>query len=160
MLCEKHMKKGNNMTKLNYEFLKNVQQATKVYEDCEKFLRKVEEIGSFGASEEYGAIDWMKTAIAFSVLAPNRIQHLEWLAKEEAVTEQDLQKVGYDFIMVNCCYENSTAYYLEAFRQKFVKKNTGWNVTPFAWVASIRVERDGKQYFKYFGHTSNPLYVK
>jgi hypothetical protein len=143
---------------MNYTL--NINTAKTAYDECEQLLRKIEEIGSFCEMSEYGEIDWYIAPKTLSLLAEQRWAHLQMLKQKAINNNQCLQKLGYDFIMCNFCYENATAYYLEAFRQKFVKKNTGWNVPPFVWVKSILVEESGNRYFKYFGHTNNPLYVK
>ncbi len=148
------------MTELNFNFILNKTQALEAYKKCEQLIRKIEEIGSYCKMEEYGEVDWLQAAQVFSVVSVHRLTHLTKFAAATAASHEKLQELGYEFVMQNCAYENATAYFLEGFRQMYVERNSKWNTSFDDYIDSIYVEVEGERYFKYFGHTDNPIFVQ
>jgi hypothetical protein len=148
------------MKKLSYKYSDNRFAATAAYNNCEALLRKVEEIGGHRKMEEYGNVDWVVAAKTMSFFAPIRCWKLQQMIDWAGPSAEAQNKAAFEFIKINCLFENTTAYIVEAFRQKFVIKNKSWNIGFNDWIDSIYVEKEGERYFKYFGHTDNPIFVQ
>jgi hypothetical protein len=148
------------MKKLSYKYSNNRFAATAAYNTCEALLRKVEEIGGSCEMKEYGNVDWLTAAKTMSFFSPIRRWKLQQVIDWAGSSTEAQNKAAFEFIIINCFFENMTAYIVEAFRQKFVIKNKSWNIGFNEWIDSIRVGEGSKRTFKYFGHTSNPIFVQ
>ena len=110
--------------------------------------------------KEDGNVDWVTAAKTMSFFAPIRRWKLQQMIDWAGASTEAQNKAAFEFIAINCCFENMTAYIVEAFRQKYVLKNKSWNIGFNDWIDSIRVGDGSKRSFKYFGHTDNPIFVQ
>ena len=148
------------MAELRFEYILNKSKALEAYKQCEEIIRKIEEIGNSCKMEDYGKFDWIQSARILSFASIQRWSYLIKLEKEMRPSEEQMQEWSFDSIMKNCAYENETIYWLESFRHSCVEHNFAWNVSICDYIASILVTIEGEQYFKYFGHTDQPIFVQ
>ncbi len=148
------------MTELRFAYILNQSKALEAYKQCEKIIRKIEGFGNSCVMEDYGKVDWLQSAKILSFASIKRWSDLIKLEKETKPSEKQLQEWAFDFITKNCAYEIETIYWLEAFRHSCVEHNFAWNLSICDYIASILVVIEGEQYFKYFGHTDQPIFVQ
>jgi len=147
-----------------YDFVTNSKLAKKAYEQAESVIRQVETNGSWNMEQEdYGNIDWILVGLAMSMLCVNRKQQFFNVLNKQLSEGENEQELAYNIVLTNYFYDNYTMYILECFRQLFVKKYFNAKVLKQnfdEFINGCYVKTEGKQKFKFFTHTPNPIVVQ
>jgi len=95
-----------NVKKVDFS---NIELAKHAYSECEKFMRRVEEIGSFEGIDAYGVKDWWLIGYVLSTDVQRR-KSFTYGVDVLATDEQERQSRAYGWVMVNAVYSTSTMW--------------------------------------------------